>query len=310
MFYILGDVKRRRITSDNVTEKDDVIFIADEVIDTWDVVDDEVMVKKLPADVIVLSDDSDCEVDVDKKPVFPSQLKKNMTADERQTIIKQEILDDDDDLLDDDIILIDDEYDDAQDNLNLSAAIELADTSVIDEFFGEDILLKDFRVENDVMPSGSRSLPNPGNDIITCPICQEKLQRKLFDEHLDGCTGITLKVKPSIKGLHNIRMPEAKPSKRPTRKKSAKQLLKDAGYSPSDLQNITLDSDDDADESSLNSTFSDTADSDNRPRTVRQRAIYQTTRQCPICAVHIEESQMNDHLDQCILDNRKQKSSS
>lgn len=283
----------------------------------WLVLDDDIMLRDPPTETIaILSDDeSDSDDNESGFGVEPPKRSTPLTADERHKVIKDEILEDTDDLLDEDIILIDDEYDDnAQDDnnqmANISAAAELADTSVIDEFFGADTMLKDFNRENDVKPSGSYHFPNPNDDIIICPICQGKMKRCLFADHMDGCTGIAIKIaapKHLLKKLSSTSRP-LNPTRTP--RPSRKDILRKAGYSEQDLINLTSTSDDEFSSSSSNINLS----SPNRPETnstndgwspedtrlYRQRNILKSTIQCPNCGQEVEQETINDHLDDCL----------
>lgn len=322
MEFLLGDSKRRRISNDG-----DVVFVADENATTasdnkndWCIIDDDIMWQEKPNKVITLSSDED---DDDDENVTKPKINKNMTLDQRQTMIKQEIMDESINLCDDDIELIDDEYDD---NVDLTVAAELADTSIIDEFFGEDTMMEDFKRENDCMPSSSRHQFDDGYDIITCPICLEKMTRSQLAEHLNGCTGIAVKILPRKKVMNKLAAisKEVKPTKRsrPT-KRSKKDMLRDAGYTEADLANIASSSSMEEDEeeaeflnrsgirrsngnSSSNSgstiAIQDLSSSpeDENSRLYRRRNIYKTTKQCPVCALEIEESRINDHLDECL----------
>lgn len=289
----------------------------------WIVVDDDVMLQEQPNKVITLSSDEDDD-DSDAEITKP-KINKNMTLDQRQTMIKQEIMDESIDLCDDDIELIDDEYDDnVGNNLDLTVASELADTSVIDEFFGEDTLMKEFKRENDCQPSSSRHQFDAGYDIITCPICLEKMTRTVLADHLNGCTGIAVKILPPKKTMKKLSTisKEARPKRqtRPSRK-STKDILRNAGYTDDVLEQIASASSMDEDEEELEflqragikrspnskKTISKTqkvdlnsSSEDENSRLFRQRSIYKTTRQCPVCAREVEENEMNEHLDECL----------
>ncbi|XP_067636323.1 DNA-dependent metalloprotease SPRTN isoform X1 [Eurosta solidaginis] len=318
-----GDSKRRRLSTEILPENDAMPGgESKSKSDDWLVLDDEIMMREQPTETIaILSDDDESsgeesgnDVDEDGVDAQPKKSSTPLTAGERQKAIKQEILEDTADLLDEDIILIDDEYDDNGDNdlQNITAAAELADTSVIDEFFGDDTMLKDFNRENDVKPSGSRYFPNPEDDIITCPICQGKMKRCLFSDHMNGCTGIAIKVAPpkiALKKLANTSRP-VKPSRkaRPCRK----DILRKAGYSEQDLLKFTSSSDDEfstSNNSSVNlvspprtnnSTTTDWSPEDMETRLYRQRNILKTTIQCPNCGHEVEQDSINDHLDDCL----------
>ncbi|XP_011193647.1 DNA-dependent metalloprotease SPRTN isoform X1 [Zeugodacus cucurbitae] len=311
-----GDGKRRRLSSDISQPSDGLKKTKTE---DWLVLDDDIMLRDPPTETIaILSDDESGSDDNENGfGVETSKRSTPLTADERHKVIKEEILEDTDDLLDEDIILIDDEYDDnAQDDnnemANISAAAELADTSVIDEFFGDDTMLKDFNRENDVKPSGSYHFPNPNDDIITCPICQGKMKRCLFADHMDGCTGIAVKIvapKHLLKKLSTTSRP-LNPTR--TSRPSRKDILRNAGYSEQDLINLTSTSDDEFNSSSstinlsspirpdANSTNSGSTLEDKDTRLYRQRNILKSTIQCPNCGQEVEQTTINDHLDDCL----------
>ncbi|XP_036318018.1 sprT-like domain-containing protein Spartan isoform X2 [Rhagoletis pomonella] len=309
-----GDVKRRRLSNEvsptqNIPEDK-------QKNDDWLVLDDEIMLREPTTETIaILSDDESDENDnaMEESGAIeqPSKRSTPLTADERQKAIKQEILEDTADLLDEDIILIDDEYDDnaqeSNDLQNISAAAELADTSMIDEFFGDDTMMKDFNRENDVKPSGSRHFPNPNDDIITCPICQGKMKRCLFADHMDGCTGIAIKVafpKHTLKKLAATSRPVKPTAKsRPSRK----EILRNAGYSEQDLINLTSASEEELSSCNTspprpngNSTSNEWSPEDMETRLYRQRNILKSTIQCPNCGQEVEQNTINDHLDDCL----------
>ncbi|XP_054728842.1 DNA-dependent metalloprotease SPRTN isoform X3 [Anastrepha obliqua] len=318
---IKGDVKRRRLSTDDA-QPHNIPEDTKPKTDDWLVLDDEIMLREAPTETIaILSDDESDEYDNDVEEsdneVRPSKQSTPLTADERQKAIKQEILEDTADLLDEDIILIDDEYDDnslvaSNDLPTISAAAELADTSVIDEFFSDDTMLKEFNRENDVKPSGSRHFSMPEDDIITCPICQDKMKRCVFADHMDGCTGIAIKVAPpkhALKKLSAISRPVKPTNKsRPSRK----EILRKAGYSEQDLINLTSTSDEEFSSSNgninltsptqpnANSTSAEVSPENMDTRLYRQRNILKSTIQCPNCGQEVEQNTINDHLDDCL----------
>lgn len=173
--------KRRRASTDD--------------IGSWETYDEDIMVREVVVPIISISDSED-----DTEP--PRTIERSKTSQpssqELTTMIKREIMEDESIYDDEDIVMIDDEYDADVDNL--TAASELADQSIIDDLFGEDTLLKEFQRENDVVPCGSRNLPDAGNDITTCPICFDKMKRSEFANHLEGCNIIIRVPPPSMKG--------------------------------------------------------------------------------------------------------------
>lgn len=311
-----GNGKRRRLSNDILESTN---RLKTPKTEDWLVLDDDIMLRNPPTETIAILSDDESESDDNENGFGVEPLKRStpLTADERHQVIKNEILEDTEDLLDEDIILIDDEYDDnAQDDknemANLSAAAELADSSVIDEFFGDDTMLKDFNRENDVKPSGSYHFPNPNDDIITCPICQGKMKRCLFADHIDGCTGIAIKIAPPKHLLKKLSSTSRPLNPTRTSRPSRKDILQKAGYSEQDLINLTSTSDDEFSSSSSNINLS----SPNRPDTVstnvawspeemdtrlyRQRNILKSTIQCPNCGQEVEQATINDHLDDCL----------
>lgn len=297
-----GDTKRRRVSLSD----EEVHFVADEdsAKPDWVAIDDDIMVHDVKNTVIDISSSSD---DEDESSEPPQKALVFADADERQKQIKKEILDESCDLTDgddDDIVLIDDEYDDDA----MSTSMELADTSLVDDFFGEDTLLKEFNNENAVVPSCSRYNNNPKNDIITCPICTEKMKRENFSEHLDGCVGITVKVEFGSK-VKNLSTKLKKPkSSTPKKKRSSasgsknsiktRQILLSAGYTEEDLENLPSLSQE-------STSDSPTTPEDNLNLSERQRrsnGLYSQTRQCPVCCKEVEVDQINEHLDECLQD--------
>ncbi|TMW39561.1 hypothetical protein DOY81_015360, partial [Sarcophaga bullata] len=71
-----------------------------------------IMLQEQTDKVITLSSDEDDDNSSDTENVTKPKINKKMTLDQRQTMIKKEIMDESIDLCDDDIELIDDEYDD------------------------------------------------------------------------------------------------------------------------------------------------------------------------------------------------------
>lgn len=159
-------------------------------ISSWNIIDDDIAIHETQIEIFDVSDeDSNDEVIKDVKPEIQSLPQQ--TSQERQHTIKQEILGSDDEGDDDDIILIDDEFDD-----DLEASMELADSSVIDDIFGKDTLMDDFNKNNEIFQNA-----NKDDEIISCPLCQEKMARETLEIHLDGCSGITVSIKPKNYGL-------------------------------------------------------------------------------------------------------------
>ncbi|XP_055907539.1 DNA-dependent metalloprotease SPRTN-like [Eupeodes corollae] len=307
-----GNAKRRRLSTP-ADACNEVAFVADEATPKpdWEVIDDDVMVQEVKNTVIDISSSSDEEEGGGDSGEAPRKAMVFADADARQKQIKKEILDESNDLSDgndEDIVLIDDEYDDNA----LSTSLELADTSLVDDLFGEDTLLKEFKNENAVMPSCSRYSKNPQNDIITCPICQEKMKRENFSEHLDGCVGIVVKIEygKNKKNAKPIRAKSSTPKKKSsslssstsTSRKSSKttsksrEILLSAGYTEEDLENLpTL-----SEESTLNESSNTEDDLNLSERHRRSNGLYTQTRPCPACCQEVDIEKINEHLDECL----------
>lgn len=164
-------------------------------------IDDDIMVYEPQYTVIEVgdSDDEDENVEIkEEKPVM-----KKQTSDERKQSILDDIRNMDDG--DDEIQLIDDDYDDT-----LLAIAELADTTVIDDLFGEDTLLDN---------SKNSDIECTSTGYIACPLCQEHMPRHELDSHLEGCQGVQVQIKkPSKAILSQISKPITKQRKPPKKK--------------------------------------------------------------------------------------------
>ncbi|XP_037938119.1 uncharacterized protein LOC119671514 [Teleopsis dalmanni] len=292
-----GDSKRRKTTENG----DYTTGGNKEKYEDWIFYDEDLQVKLNTINVVEISDSSGCD-DGDVELPTP-KIRKGLTADERQILIKQEIINETTNLDESDIVLIDDEFDD-----NLTVATELADTSIIDELFDEDTLLKEFNLQNDVIPTGSRYKHNKNDDIIKCPICQNQMKRSVLNEHLDGCSGITEKILFPAKKVGNslINTREVKPKRKPRAPRpSSRDLLRNAGYTEEDLVNIVSSENSDdtiglSDTTSPgNSTTCELDDSFENSRSYRQRNLLKTTRQCPRCGLEFDDDVLIIHIKKC-----------
>ncbi|KAH8308472.1 hypothetical protein KR044_005448, partial [Drosophila immigrans] len=288
----------------------------------WEAVDDDVMIRDEIKSTITISDTDDDD-DGDVKPAAATVGATKRTGNENiSMLIKREIMEDESSYNDDDILMIDDEFNDdtadAELNSSLTAASELADQSVIDDLFGEDTLLMEFQRENDVVPSGSRYQHDERNDIITCPICFDKMKRSDFDNHLDGCS-IIIKVKPpSFKGKTQLPISVVGKSKKTkARGKSSsnqRQILKSSGYSSAEIDALNLSS---SSESAAEQTprqrrqrqqqpsaivdlnSSSESNVELTPRQQRQRGLHSTLSQCPKCGRALEPYLVEAHRKCC-----------
>ncbi|EDV47009.1 sprT-like domain-containing protein Spartan [Drosophila erecta] len=286
--------KRRRVSSDG------------EII-TWESYDDDVMVRDVHVPVIIVTD-SDSDEEEQEKNKFKMPAGRNtMSSQERTQNIKREVMEDELTFCEDDILLIDDEYDDeeAAANDSFTAATELADQSIIDDLFGEDTLLKEFQRENDVHPTGSKYAKNVDNDIVSCPICFEKMKRTQLANHFEGCT-ITVRVEPPSFKPKNSRPSASVTSKgtsssssRPSTSRgakskstSSKQILRNSGYTEEEIAELNLSS-------SSDSTTLLSSEDELTPRQRRQRNLYKQTVGCPRCGLEFEGHQLKEHRSLC-----------
>ncbi|XP_055370953.1 DNA-dependent metalloprotease SPRTN isoform X2 [Condylostylus longicornis] len=260
----------------------------------WEVLSDDILIRSIKPEIISLSDDEENEVDEiheSERRIPASESKTVLTQEQRQIQIKKEILDNSD-LSDDDIELIDDDYDDS-----LTNVVDLTDTSLIDDFFGDDVLLKDFKIENSLVPCGSRSLPDPNKDIVTCPICQSKITREHFENHLDGCIGISIKIEPKSYGGRvvpgsRIIHPSVKKKEKVTA--TQEEILRKAGYSEQEISNIKI--------THIDTSISDDPDSYDENLTEGQRrrkGLTTSTHQCPVCGNEVDVNKIDNHLKRC-----------
>ncbi|XP_017115127.1 uncharacterized protein LOC108137738 isoform X2 [Drosophila elegans] len=292
--------KRRRASSDS-----DIV--------SWESYDDDVMIKNVEMPVIDLDDsDSDEEQQPAKEAARKPGARHTMSSLERTQIIKREVMEDESSYSEDDILFIDDEYDDgeaaaAASDASLTAATELADQSIIDDLFGEDTLLEEFQRENSVLPSCSNYSSNVDNDIVSCPICFEKMKRTQLANHFEGCS-ITVRVEfkakwsqPSATASSTSKPSTSRrsqPKPKPKSKRAeAKQILRDAGYTNTEIDELNLSS------SSESATVLSSED-DLTPRQRRQRSLFKQTVFCPKCGQELMGHQMKVHRSVCQANKR------
>eukprot|EP00099_Drosophila_melanogaster_P017126 NP_573032.1 maternal haploid [Drosophila melanogaster] len=276
--------KRRRVSSDS------------EIIN-WESYDDDVMVRDVHTPIVNLVESSSDEEEM-KMPAG----RKTMTSQERTQIIKRQVMEDELTLCEDDILLIDDEYDDeVAANESLTAATELADQSIIDDIFGEDTLLKEFQRENDVQPSCSSYAKRIENDIVSCPICFEKMRRTELSNHFDGCAIMVRLEPPSFKpknrrttaSLTSKDSSGASTSRRAKSKaKSSKGILRSSGYTEGEIDKLNLSS-------STDSSTLPSSEDELTPRQRRQRNLFKETVGCPRCGLEIMPLHLKVHGSVC-----------
>ncbi|KAH8398040.1 hypothetical protein KR222_011363, partial [Zaprionus bogoriensis] len=277
-------IKRRRVSTDLVN---------------WESYDDDVMIADVEVAIIQISDSED-EATEQAQPHQPNQRQKQppaappMSSQERTLNIKREVMEEESMYSDDDIFMIDDEYDDGatDDTSELSAAIELADQSIIDDLFGEDTLLQEFQRENDVVPCSSRYQHDAANDITECPICFEKMKRSDFANHLEGCR-IVIRVVPPSQGraIHGSTKSTSSGKRKAEGGGSKRSILKQCGYTDAEIAAIDLSSSGESPNSSLEESQT--------PRQVRQSMLHRQTVQCPKCGQNLLGHQLEAHRKLC-----------
>ncbi|XP_014759856.2 uncharacterized protein LOC6504920 isoform X2 [Drosophila ananassae] len=291
----------------------------------WESYDDDIQIGQVNSQVINVLDSSDEEGEVHGASTASP---KKLSSQERMALIKREVLlDESQQFSEDDITFIDNEFDENLDkahNASLDAAVELADQSIIDDFFGEDTLLRDFQDQNDVRAFGSGNSENDTTqEIVFCPICFERIQRNQLDNHLEGCS-ITISVEPpsfkpksfagGSKGKKSSTANGASTSfastpsrasnasNASTRRSSSGQMtrkkLQEYGYTAEEIAVLELSGDE------AGSSFSDSVavnDSEDEltPRQRRQRGLFKATVQCPRCGGEYLGHQLEAHRAIC-----------
>lgn len=141
----------------------------------WEEIDDDILIHSVQDTVIEINDDGSNDSLGSRGSHENSSIVPMIHSTDQpktQVSIKQELLDD---LGEDDanIEMIDDEFDST---LNESTDI-LTDVSVIDELFGRDTLMADFNNINDVVMNDPENIGNRDMEIVTCPICEDRMPR-------------------------------------------------------------------------------------------------------------------------------------
>lgn len=246
---------------------------------SWEIIDDEVQIREPINEIIELEDsDSDNPVDLVKKSM------PKLTTDERQKQIKKEILDPGDD--DSDIELVDDDFDDEL----ATAGAELSDTSVIDDIFGSDTLMSDFYDINVATPTASKmNKTESSQEIISCPICTSRMCRDQFEEHLNGCMGITVKINIAAPCHSKKRKRDITPFASTSRPAlTERDLLLSAGYTEEVADRVLLER---KDEKRYNDRIMNEIQQESENRISA----------CPICQAMVPTSAINEHIDGCII---------
>lgn len=283
----------------------------------WEDVDDDIMVWEEKHPIIDICDDDSNDSQTEGAAVVPPKHERTFQPD----AIRKELFDDLGDS-EDVIELIDDEFDDAQ---NESIHI-LTDTSVLDDIFGEDTLMADFHNINNVVMKDPENRGNPKKEIITCPICQDQMCREELSCHLEGCTGITVKVEIKPKSKAGTKAPRQLPfyknhatGSAPSTSRSVQRVnfsdidnLRKAGYTEAQIQRIAKEK---AEEKDYNARIMDEMAAEERNRRTQPNARAPPTATvtiadieapmpitvpCPVCNQMFSTEEINAHLDLCL----------
>lgn len=280
---------------------------------SWKELDNDILIEEIHHDVINISDhDSDDDDQntasvVIQSPHVPDQKRPNIT-------IKQELIDD---LGDNDSVIemIDDEFDDELKNESYEL---LADTTVIDDIFGTDTLMDDFNNINNVIMNDPENCDDPGKEIITCPICQDRMPREQLTDHLDGCTGIVIKVERK-KGGAAAKKPKSLPFYKNRSVASTSRVgpisplevgaLRAAGYTESVIERLKKET---AEENEYNARIMLEMKEDERRNNSTSLRLTEPINidngdeivldelDCPNCGTKVNANSINDHLDSCL----------
>lgn len=247
--------------------------------------------------------------DDDGQQQIIANVKQAASLEERQKLIKDEILEDIFDKLknndvndvNDNIEIIDDEYDDTLANIN---NYDLFDTSIVDDLFGCDTLMSDFKDLknlNGVIMNDCENIGNPKKEIIACPICNEKMSRESLDDHLDGCSGIrkvinikyasNSKLQANVAEVRNIKPINRK---RPNNNKDL-NARDDARINPHKYMRGAP-----VPETSQNNTKQSRTHSENENGLITNNTSAIEHCKCPVCNKLIISTLINVHLDSCL----------
>lgn len=309
----------KTFTATSARENDSTTKInVTEATSNWEEIDDDILIRSVQDAIVEIDDDSDTETDV--KPIHQTIDNENTSVTQKS--IKEELLDDLGENSDS-IELIDDEFDE---DLNASLDI-LTDASVIQDIFGIDDLLANFNEINGVVMKFPENKGDPNKEIISCPICQDSLPRDELSEHLDGCTGITVKIEKQKRNVGKKQsLPfyknKAKPSTSTSTStngdnSSRKEMLRKAGYDQETIDRLFTETQEaknyneritremrDEQRKPTNKQQSDATetiaipfdDDDLAPHNdvMREKAT------CPVCNILVYSDLINQHLDDCL----------
>lgn len=288
-----------------------------EATSAWEEIDDDILIHSVKNTVIEINDESSDESSATEPAARSTRETATEIDTKPQISIKKELLDD---LGEDDanIMMIDDEFDD---KMNESLDL-LTDTSVIDELFGRDTLMADFNNINNVVMNDPENIGHPENEIVTCPICEDRMARNELSAHLDGCNGITVKVNPGRHGSSKKPLPfyknHAKPSTSKVKVNASDQaLLRLAGYTQEEIDRLNVETEEARE---YNDRIMDELAHEERQRRTTSVITQRPTNNdvetiqldddsnssvpekhpCPVCETLVLANQINDHLDECL----------
>lgn len=289
----------------------------------WEEIDDDILIHSVKNTVIEIDDGSNSSHSADSRnsstTVEPA-VHHSTNEPKPHISIKRELLDDLGEE-DDAIVMIDDEFDDT---LNESLDI-LTDNSVIDELFGTDTLMADFNNINNVVMSDPENVGNRDREIVTCPICEDRMARSELSSHLDGCNGITVKIDPRKRGTKTKALPFYKSQTKPSTSKSKinsaeADLLRRAGYSQDAIDRLGVETEEakayndrimdelarDERQRRTTSVIQERPTDDNNIETITldgessNSSSIPELHPCPVCNVPVDVNQINQHLDVCL----------
>lgn len=248
----------------------------------WETLDDDIAVREPVQPFIDLCDDVDSD---EETPLQPPQRMKKLTADERHTQIRAEIMDADDN--DSDIELIDDDFDDEL--VNTSSV--LGDTSVVDDIFGADTLMSEFNDVNGAIAGSSKDVPY---EIISCPICPERMRRDQLEEHLNGCGGIrvNIEMKPETGATKKKKSTPFQRQSQPAL--STRNILLSSGYTEDVVERLLKEQrEEDEYNNRILTEMRATSSEPEREANIKRVS-------CPICQQTVDEDKINEHIDGCL----------
>lgn len=285
-----------------------------EASSAWEEIDDDILIHSVQNTVIEINDDSQSE------DAFKTETPNEHSVKEFKPniSIKRELLDDLGEN-DSNIEMIDDEFDDT---LNESTDI-LTDNSVIDEIFGTDTLMADFNNINNVVMNDPENVGNRDMEIVTCPICEDRMPRGELSSHLDGCSGITVKVQPGKRSKNANPLPFYKNQTKPRNSRvttNEAELLRQAGYSQQTIDRLAVETREAREYNDRIMNELAVENAERRTTSVIQpvptnndgdieTVIIDTDSNssvpekspCPVCNALVALSDINQHLDECLL---------